>query len=160
MKLFLDCDGVLADFDTYYLSVFGMGPREHEDYLNDTEGGNAFWDGIAAHPDFYYNLPLMPDAQYLYDSVRHLNPTILTGVPRGGWAELQKLRWRDKYFPDAEMITTRSAIKYEHMHPEMENILIDDWPKYKHVWEENGGVFILHTSAVESLLELERRGVI
>ena len=31
------------------------------------------------------------------------------------------------------------------------DILIDDWPKYKHLWEEAGGIFILHTSAAQSI---------
>lgn len=156
MKLFLDCDGVLADFDALATDIFGMHPRRYEKEF----GSKMFWKTLARYEDFYYKLPLMSDAMYLWQSVKHLNPTILTGCPRGGWAEDQKQRWAVKMFgSDVKMITCMSRDKRLHMQEVTHNIIIDDFSKYKSLWEEYGGTFILHTSAEESLKQLESLGV-
>ena len=77
-KLFLDCDRVLADFDAGAREVLGgMSPAQFEERFSKRE----FWRRLAATPDFYNTLPLMPDAQALFDAVAHLRPTILTGLP-------------------------------------------------------------------------------
>ena len=93
-RLFLDCDGVLADFDSGFESKFGSSPKDYED----TYGTKAFWYIIRNDLNFFGTLPLMPDATELYESVKHLRPIILTGVPFGQWAEHQKFKWRDAHF--------------------------------------------------------------
>lgn len=47
VQLFLDCDGVLADFDTYAEDYFGMPPREYERIM----GSSRFWDALEAKGD-------------------------------------------------------------------------------------------------------------
>ena len=85
-QLFLDCDGVLADFDTGAREIFGgMTPAQFEARYSRRE----FWRRLAGAPDFYNSLPLMDDAQDLFDAVAHLYPTILTGLPLGTWAAPQ-----------------------------------------------------------------------
>jgi hypothetical protein len=151
VQLYLDCDGVLADFDAGAAAVFGMHPRRYEA----RHGLGRFWSALAKTPDFYAGLPPMPDAITLFEGVRHLDPIILTGVPRGGWAEAQKRRWAERHFPGTPIITTRAALKREHCHPG--DVLVDDTLKYRPLWEEAGGVFIHHTSAAATLAELRSR---
>jgi len=93
--VFLDCDGVLADFDSYAEEYFGMPPRQYEA----EKGAQRFWKELEEKGDFYRNMPLMDDARVLVDGVRHLNPTILTGCPRGTWAQGQKVEWAAEHFP-------------------------------------------------------------
>jgi hypothetical protein len=152
--VFLDCDGVLADFDRAATAVFGMGPREFETRL----GPKRFWAKLAATPDFFNTLEPMPDAMELYDAVRHLNPVILTGLPRGNWAGPQKRRWAQRHFPGVEVITTTAALKREHCSPG--DALVDDRDKYRHLWEGAGGVFIHHRDAASSIRSLRERGFI
>jgi hypothetical protein len=157
IKLFLDCDGVLADFDKKAIEMLGVTPREYER----KNGPSHFWRDLYQIPDFFFVLEPMPDAYDLVNAVKHLNPTILTGLPRHEEeATDQKQRWRAKYFPELPMITVKSALKFEHMHPECRNILVDDWNRYKHVWEDNGGEFVLHTSAADSIKQLKEMGVL
>lgn len=146
--VFLDCDGVLADFDTYAGAYFGMPPRAYEAQ----RGAKQFWAELEAKGDFYRNLPVMPDARELYEGVRHLDPTILTGCPRGNWAEAQKVAWAEEHFPGVPIITCRSADKRVHAKPG--DVLIDDWPQHRHRWIEMGGVFISHFDAASSLAAL------
>jgi hypothetical protein len=47
------------------------------------------------------------------------------------------------------MICCSSPEKKNYMKPG--DILVDDWPRYRDLWENAGGVFILHTSAVDSI---------
>jgi hypothetical protein len=151
-QVYLDCDGVLADFDAAAGSVLGMAPHIFERRF----GPARFWQKLAAAPDFFANLDLLPDAMELYEAVRHLKPVILTGLPRGSWAEPQKRLWAERHFPDVPVITTTAALKREHCHPG--DALVDDRHKYRHLWESAGGVFIHHRSARQSIADLRRRG--
>lgn len=148
MQLYLDCDGVLADFDRGATELLGMPPRVYEK----RHGLPAFWREIARHPDFYGTLPLMEDAMELFAAVRHLDPVILTGLPRGKWAAPQKVRWAARHFPGTRIITVLAVDKRNHA--QEGDILVDDQKKHAHLWEGAGGVFVHHRSARESVARL------
>ncbi|GGD89829.1 hypothetical protein GCM10011515_06810 [Tsuneonella deserti] len=148
-RLYLDCDGVLADFDKGATAVLGLPPRVFEK----RHGLGRFWQKLATAPDFYFGLPLMDDAMELFDAVRHLDPVILTGLPRGNWAADQKVRWAAEYFPGTRIITTMARDKRDHA--KEGDVLVDDQTRHRQRWEEVGGVFIHHTGARESLAQLE-----
>ncbi|MGE4062006.1 MAG: hypothetical protein AB7E79_01450 [Rhodospirillaceae bacterium] len=154
MQLFLDCDGVLADFDRAATKILGLRPKEFQHRY----GLGRFWGKLARTPHFYATLPLMPDAMELFDAVRHLDPIILTGCPRGGWAEAQKETWVARHFPGTRVITTMAARKREHCTPG--DILVDDTLKYRDLWEGAGGTFVHHKSAAGTLAELRRMKVL
>lgn len=146
--LFLDCDGVLADFEAGAAKVLGMAP----DRFTHKHGLKEFWRRIARVPDFYATLPEMPDARQLFDAVAHLKPTILTGLPLGNWAAPQKLRWAAEHFPGTPIITCMARDKFRHMTGA--DVLVDDRADHRHRWEEAGGTFVHHRSARESLARL------
>jgi hypothetical protein len=152
-KLFLDCDGVLADFDVLAHEILGMPSSEYEAKFK----AKAFWRELRHYRcdegnGFFRALPLMPDAMVLYEGVKHLNPTILTGCPFGDWAPRDKLAWGKHHFPDNRMITCPAKDKKLHMKPG--DVLIDDREKHREAWEEAGGLWITHTSAESSLAQL------
>src|SRR3954447_1194226 len=151
-RVFLDCDGVLADFDKAATAVLGQPPRQFQQQF----GLKQFWCKRVAVPNFFAELDLLPDAMDLYQAVRHFDPVILTGLPRGEWAEPQKRRWAERYFPGVSVITTAAALKYEHCHPG--DALVDDRNKYRHLWERAGGIFIHHTTARISIAVLRNNG--
>lgn len=154
-RLFLDMDGVLADFDKRAAEVFGMPPREFEAL----HGEAKFWDLLYATPDFFATFDMMPDAPLLWGRTKHLSPTILTGLPRGNWAVGQKQRWiAAKLGPDVPVITCFASEKAKFCAPG--DVLVDDRPKYADRWRAAGGTFVVHTSAAASLLELERIGML
>jgi hypothetical protein len=149
--IFLDCDGVLADFDKAGELLWGEPPRQYEQRV----GEEQFWHEVEHAVDFFGTLPLIEDAVHLAEGCERLTgrlPVILTGCPRGDWAKLQKLDWAAKFFPRLRIITCESRCKRDFGRPG--DVLIDDWPKYKHLWEEMGGYFILHQSARHSLEQL------
>jgi hypothetical protein len=148
-QLYLDCDGVLADFDKGATAILGLPPKE----FVERHGLGRFWQTLARAPDFYFGLPLMGDAMELFDTVRHLHPIILTGLPLGNWAAEQKVRWAAKYFPGTRIITTLARDKRDHAGEG--DVLVDDQDRHQHLWVEAGGVFILHRSARESIAALQ-----
>lgn len=147
-QLYLDCDGVLADFDHGAQAILGATP----DAFVARKGMGRFWQELARSPDFYARLPLMPDAMQLFEAVRHLDPVILTGLPRGNWAADQKVRWAAEHFPGTHIITCLAVDKRDHCREG--DVLVDDMLKHRHRWEEAGGIFIHHRSADQSLREL------
>lgn len=148
MQLYLDCDGVLADFDAGVVQLLGMPPRLYEK----RHGLGAFWRELARDPDFYGSLPLMPDAMTLFDAVRHLDPVILTGLPRGQWAAPQKVRWAAEHFPGTRVLTVMAVDK--HKHALAGDILVDDQLRHAHLWESAGGRFVHHRNADSTLARL------
>lgn len=154
MQLFLDCDGVLADFVGGCQKLLGMYPSEFEK----TYGEAEMWNRIESYHDFFGTLEPLSDSYELFDAVKHLNPIILTGRPRGEWAIEQKLLFRDKYYPGTEMIVCRSADKIKYAKPG--DVIVDDWYKYQHIWVNGGGIWVMHTSAKDSIRQLKDLGVL
>jgi 5'(3')-deoxyribonucleotidase len=148
--LFLDADGVLADFDAGAKALLGMTPSEYEA----RRGRGAFWKKLANAPDFYANLPQMADARVLFDAVQHLKPTILTGLPLGKWAAPQKVKWAAEHFPGVPIITCMARDKHKHMKPG--DVLVDDRENHRAAYEAEGVVFVHHKNAVDSLRQLAK----
>jgi len=155
--LFLDLDGVLADFDKAAMSLMdGIKPETFEE----TRGTKEFWKRIGREPDFFRNLPMMPDAMVLYNATKHLRPTILTGIPSNMDAYAnQKIEWVRKHFgPFQRVICCPSKKKSAFCIPG--DVIVDDRTKYMHHWEEAQGRFIVHFNAVLSINELMNEGVL
>jgi hypothetical protein len=148
--LFLDLDGVLADFDAGARAVLGMSSKEFEA----KHGRSEFWRRLARAKDFYATLPLLPDAMILFGAVAHLEPTILTGLPFGNWAAPQKVRWAAEHFPGTKIITTMARDKYKHMTGM--DVLVDDRADHRERWKAAGGTFVHHKNARDSLRQLAK----
>lgn len=148
-QLFLDNDGVLADFDQHVINLLGEPPRQLEARL----GAKEFWKRLHAIPGYYFKMPLMADAKELVAGCIHHHPIILTGCPQGGWAEEQKQRWKQVHFPELDMICCLSKDKRNF--GGTGDVLIDDWEQHKDKWIEMGGIFITHTDAKSSLEKLK-----
>lgn len=150
-QLFIDLDGVLADFDGFYEEKFGYRPNRLSTE-NNPEEDKRLWENIYSVDRFYASLPVMPDAMRLWLGALeiHPNPIILTGISkRPGCAE-EKREWVAKYIDKfAKVICCFSKDKRDYGIPG--DVLIDDWIKYKSRWEHMGGIFILHKDAESSL---------
>src|SRR6476469_837638 len=149
-RLFLDADGVLADFDLSARRLLGTSPKQ----FIAKHGRGAFWKRLANAKNFYGSLPEMPDACLLFDAVKHLEPTILTGLPIGSWAAPQKVEWAARHCPGVPIITCMAADKHLHMHPG--DVLVDDREKHRAAYEAAGVVFVHPSNAEDSLSQLAK----
>ena len=149
-RLFLDADGVLADFDEGARRLLGMPIQQYEA----KHGRNSFWKRLSSAKNFYGSLPEMPDARLLFDAVQHLKPTILTGLPLGKWAAPQKVEWAAEHFPGVPIITCMARDKHKHMHEG--DVLVDDRENHRTAYESAGVVFVHHRNAEDSLRQLAK----
>jgi hypothetical protein len=157
LRLFLDLDGVLADFDAGVLRATGKLPFEL--------GDRKMWPVLARTPGFYEHLPWISDGRTLWEFSRPFTPTILSGLPLGPWAEPQKRAWclrelgadvpvvcclsRDKGLVAARLLAPGETM-----------VLVDDRLKVQALWEDAGGRFVLHTSAAASVEALQQMGFV
>ncbi len=152
-RLFVDLDGVLVDFEKGVQEFCGK-PVEAFDPRK------TLWQSLVRIPEFYARLPWMPDGKQLWHAIKDLCPAVLTGIPRGAWAEPQKRSWCSQNLGDdvevfvcqsSEKATVASTVCTEEFLP----ILIDDRISLQSAWESIGGVFIHHKNASESLEQLQ-----
>lgn len=154
MQLYLDMDGVLADFDKRATQILGMIPSLYEDRY----GAKAFWDELQSTPDFYNSFEPMLDMPFLIDATESLNPIVLTGVPMGEWAKPQKIEWVKRHLPGLQVIACRSKDKSNYCQPG--DVIVDDRTEYRHLWKAKGGGWVHHISAYDSIKQLKQLGVI
>jgi hypothetical protein len=148
-RLFLDLDGVLADFDQGVEKLLGKRP--------DQLSTRTMWGALARHGDFFGTLEMMADARELWEFCAPHDPVILTGLPLGKWAEPQKRRWVGNMLGEkVRVITCMTRDKPRHSGPG--KVLVDDREKTRAGWEERGGTFILHKSAADSIAALRKLG--
>lgn len=147
IQLFVDMDGVIADFDAGYEQLTGKSPKKTDD--------NVDWKIIHESGGFYRDLPPMPDFKDLWGFVKHFEPIILTGIPTSvPSAADDKRAWVTKHIGISQpLITCLSKNKSLHM-KNPGDILIDDWEKYMHVWTGKGGKWITHTDAASTIEKL------
>lgn len=152
-QIYIDLDGVLADFNGHYHRLFGVKPSR---LLPDPPN---FWSNVHSVGTFFADLPLTPDGLWLWQAVLRVcpRPIVLTGLPFDDNApvvEAQKRAWVQRHLrgldgETPEVICTHRQRKGEHCTPGA--VLIDDWVRYALIWEQRGGIFILHQSAKHSI---------
>jgi len=149
MTLYLDLDGVLADFEAHVRTLFGRAPSAMT--------LDEMWRLAERAPGFFEAMPKMPDADELWAFCQPFRPHILTGLPRGDWAEVQKRRWVEAHLGGHVPVTTCMARdKCDYAAPG--DVLVDDTTRYEHRWVARGGIFVRHTSAAASIEALRALG--
>ena len=154
--IFVDMDGVVADFDTFASDLLGRKIGWHQSKFDLT---GEEWEKLTTVDRLYYQLPLMPDATKLIAYVRSLSTRFhvqfLTAVPRRTTmpdAKADKQAWVDKYFPGMKMdIGPFSHDKQKWCSPG--DILIDDRPSNIEEWMRAGGIAIYHTGDVDKTIK-------
>ena len=152
MRLWLDMDGVLADLRAGYRRATGLDAS--------TELDSVDWELVRGVPGFFRRLPPMPDALDLWSAVAHLDPVILSGVPRSvPEAPRNKREWVDRVLgPRVPAVFCPSSEKWVHCLPG--DVLVDDWEKYRRRWERAGGTWITHRNAAQTIAALKSLGIL
>jgi len=155
--LYLDMDGVVADFDEYAARTLGVPPSEGV-YPDD------IWNKLAANPRIYQDLIKTPYADQLVFRcsliARQLQYDLkfLTAVPKGNdvpWAFYDKVYWARHNFPTIPvMFGPYSKDKWRHCRPG--DILIDDRRSNIDEWRVAGGIAIHHIDIDTTLQELSK----
>lgn len=131
--LFLDLDGVLADFDGHAIAVLGLEPA--------TTPPAEFWKAVARTPRFWADMQPFPYLEDFWRVAREWSPTIITGLPvtKMDEAERHKRAWVARHLgPDVPVICCLSRDKPRHMRAPGD-ILVDDRPANVSDWVAAGG---------------------
>lgn len=170
MTIFLDLDGVLADFDAG-LRNYGVDRndttfihRHKSTWTQDQVYLDKIVRSAMGQPGFWEAIPVMPDAIRLWNYCKPYNPVILTAVPSvPEWhkrVEQEKRSWIKRVIgtlADEQIVCCLRSEKIKYMSdPNLEyQILVDDMQANIDDWNKAGGIGILHKSAEESVKRLD-----
>lgn len=160
-KIYLDMDGVLADFDRGVRELCGMEPSpQNEGWRPGMD--DPMWAKVREIDHYYDKLELMPDAKTMFDTLYEKygdKCEILTGIPKPKRGILtageDKINWAHRLLSRDLVVN----IVYREQKPDYctgkDCILIDDLKKNIEAWEECGGTGILFTNGSDTLKRIE-----
>jgi hypothetical protein len=158
ITVFLDMDGVLADFDRFAIEKLG----KKFDTFPDSASA---WAAMKEYEDVYFHLEPMIDASNLVNGIYSLQNNfkfriaVLTAIPKIGRipnARQDKIYWLSRHFPALlGDFNIGPHAEHKQYHCRALDVLIDDSEKNIPQWESKGGYGILHTTAEDSLSRLQ-----
>lgn len=156
--VYIDMDGVIADFDGGFQSIAGIST----DNVQDVE----LWQRISDYgkSKFFSELPWMPGGQELWTFVNEnfLSVKVLTALGKSdaidGQTSEGKRMWLHKNIPslrDSNIIMVRNKhLKRHYSRPG--DIIIDDTESTIIEWDKKGGIGIFYKTADETINELKK----
>lgn len=156
-RIFVDMDGVLADF------LKGVESPEYIGHplTNDAKGHTEYDDRKEelTNKRLFANLPPMVDMYDLIAYIRHCETPweILTaaGAVNRELVVYDKNEWIKRYVDPTIPVTCTFTGTQKAAYAFEGNVLIDDREKNINAWEDAGGIGILHTSARETINALK-----
>jgi 5'(3')-deoxyribonucleotidase len=144
-EIYVDMDGVLADFFGEWKKLVGKDWREI-----DKDEIEPALKKIRDEEDFWLNIPLTANAKKLLSIIKQVkgNYKILSSpLANDPKSEPHKREWIEKnldFFPPTEVIITKDKAKYATNPDGTPNILIDDYGVNIAAWESAGGIGFKH----------------
>ena len=142
-EIFVDMDGVLADFFGDWKKLVG------KDWRNITDIKPAL-QKIRDTEDFWLNLPVTNNAKNLLGLIKDIKGSyniLSSPLPDDPNSEPHKRQWIEKhlsFFPPKDVIITFDKAKYAKQDDGTPNILIDDYGVNIGKWEAAGGMGFKH----------------
>lgn len=157
-KIFVDLDGVMADLDKL------VKDRTGKTFLELRASGSGFTEFVERQREEGYTifdeLDKMPDADQLWNYIVKYTPDILTAT---GYpikiATAEKIRWVHDNLHGFDKILTTVSGRDKKKYAAPNHILIDDRDKAIQPWQEAGGIGIQHTSAADTIAQLQKLGL-
>ena len=144
-NIYLDLDGVMADYEGYFLKIFG--------FKHNSVSDTVMWELINNHDQYFFNLDPLEGALDFFDYIKNLNPIVLTACPKTNYktAAIQKRLWVHKHLGKNIWVLPVLGGKNKalFMH-QPGDILIDDFDPNIKSWNANGGTGILHRNFKET----------
>jgi hypothetical protein len=150
--IYLDIDGVIADFDKRFTELAGMGPREYEDSF----GSEKFWDfiDIKHKIKFFSKMDWMPEGKKLYNFIKQFDHKLLSAPSKNDASKVGKRIWAKENTPETQLILSPAYNKKNYA--DKSNILIDDRESNIQQWKDAGGIGILFKSTDQVIDELKK----
>ena len=164
-KIYLDMDGVLADFErgVRELCNFEAEKTQDEDPVRD----ELMWAEIKKIDHFYSKLEPLPGAKELFDLIYGKygeKCEILTGIPKARrgikHSAEDKTEWVRRILSETVKVNTVFKAEKKNFVAGKGSVLIDDLEKTIIEWRESGGTGILHTDPESTLAQLKELGLL
>jgi len=154
-KIFSDMDGVLTDFEGRFQKYSNnMLPQDYERKF----GLDKFWELVDAEGvAFWVGMPWLEDGKKYWDYIKNYNVELLSSPSRSETSRLGKRLWVRNNIPGTKLTLAYSANKQKYAAPN--HILIDDRKSNIDQWISQGGIGILHTSADDTIRQLQKLGL-
>lgn len=169
IEIFVDLDCVLADFgggvERIFMDVYGeIYEHDEDEYERNPEYRKRMWKACTTYQnnggELWYELDLMNDAMELWEYILPYNPQILSATGPGRFAAAdQKRRWVAKKFGDHVAVHLTEKARSKSAYAASHRVLIDDKWKAITPWVAAGGKGVIHTSARNSIRQLNDLGL-
>jgi len=183
--IYCDMDGVITDFDKAFIEYYHKDFRNSSSYLKKPEdfpevpaartakdiqdviGNKKYIVTNSAPVEFWSKMVWLPDGKQLWNSIKDLNPIILSTPASSSASTTGKKTWVKSKLGATDLILSDKKHAYlsnnKYVAKEdlgKNKILIDDKSENISNWKQNGGIGILHTSADNTISKLKKLGVI
>jgi hypothetical protein len=149
--LYLDMDGVQADFFGHWAKMHGV--KHYKQIANSEVAINELAHSSSESVyNFFRDLEPLPGGQIIIKWL-HANKvpfTVLSAPLRGPYSKFSiqaKKDWLDQYNPgtSSNAIFTAAKYKYATTSDGKPNVLVDDFGKYLDAWSNAGGIAVKHS---------------
>jgi len=155
-KIYIDMDGVVADFDKFVSNLLG---RKIGWGVSDLT--SAEWAQVAAIPNFYDQLDMIEDSEVLVAAAlsfsTRFDVEFLTALPRESTmptARADKTAWLARHFPGVPINFGPFSRDKQKWFKTAGDILIDDKPSNVQEWFAAGGIAIFHQGDFAKTIDL------
>jgi len=156
--VYVDMDGVLADFDQGVYNITGTSP--------DTISEEELWNAINEYgkSKFFSELPWMSGSKEMWNFITNnfLKVKILSALGKSDKGNNQtaqgKTAWLRHNLPslrESDIILVENKHRKRH-YSRPGDIIIDDTPVVIQEWIKKGGIGILHVSATGTINQLKK----
>lgn len=147
--IYIDMDGVIADFNRRYVELFNHEPGEKRD-----EKFGERWRTLV-DDEHFSSLDWMPDAQVLLDYLKSLDVQKAILSSTGGFNDhnsisKQKQKWLTNRFIVYPAIFVPGK-QYKPGYANKDSLLIDDTLSIINAFRQAGGIAVHHTNAANTI---------
>lgn len=139
--IYLDMDGVLADFDRAFIEIYGAKPDDYEKQ----HGTARFWEAVYQDPNFFSKLPRFVHTPELVRTCAFMADVCILSSPskvNTPLCMIQKRQWIDRnIYRDFPAIFDGN----KHLYAAADRVLIDDTPGKIQAFTQAGGIGHLFT---------------
>ena len=169
-KIYLDMDGVLADFEKGVFDCTGIVPLPQNEKYDSEENKrkeDEMWEKLKDVSHFYDRLEVMPGAKEFFDELYEKygdKCEILSGIPKAERGLVtsgeDKIAWIRRLFSEDIKVNVVCRREKKNYCKGPGCILIDDYDKTIREWNEGGGTGIAHKSVEETRQKLKELGIL
>jgi len=166
--IYLDMDGVVADFDTTARAIMRATLEEQHQANEQGHWPDAKWREVLKHQDVFRILPKMPRADELVNLAKQFRDELgyelrmLTAIPgKNDFPEVfqDKIDWMSEHYPGIRVCFGPYAADKQFHCKSPRDILVDDRPSNIEEWRARGGIAVHVTKHYEQALQ-ELRGLL